>query len=102
MSTPIKPFIQPFVVLFIAITPNMVLLMIWIFLTKPVSKDYNDYKLELAFYKQPVFIKNAYQLGEQRANGYHAFLNRNLDIPLYQRLYRYFKENMHQGRIQKE
>lgn len=29
------------------------------------------------------------------------FLNRNLDIPLYQQLYRYFKENMHQGRIQK-
>ncbi|MEG7283779.1 MocR-like pyridoxine biosynthesis transcription factor PdxR [Bacillus sp. 0909A] len=29
------------------------------------------------------------------------FLNRNLDIPLYQQLYQYFKENMHQGRIQK-
>lgn len=72
-----------------------------IFLTKPAAKDYNDYKLELAFYKQPVFIKNAYQLGEQRANGYHAFLNRTLDIPLYQQLYRYFKENMHRGRIQK-
>lgn len=29
------------------------------------------------------------------------FLNRTLDIPLYQQLYRYFKENMHRGRIQK-
>ncbi|MGM0749411.1 MAG: PLP-dependent aminotransferase family protein [Bacillota bacterium] len=29
------------------------------------------------------------------------FLNRNLVIPLYQQLYQYFKENMHQGRIQK-
>ncbi|MCI4170631.1 GntR family transcriptional regulator, partial [Bacillus spizizenii] len=29
------------------------------------------------------------------------FLKRNLDIPLYQQLYLYFKENMHQGRILK-
>lgn len=29
------------------------------------------------------------------------FLNRNLDIPLYQQLYQFFKENMHEGRIQK-
>lgn len=29
------------------------------------------------------------------------FLDRNLDIPLYQQLYQYFKENMHQGRIRK-
>ena len=29
------------------------------------------------------------------------FLNRDLDIPLYQQLYRHFKENMHQGRIPK-
>ncbi|MEI1420258.1 hypothetical protein [Bacillus cabrialesii] len=33
MSTPIKPFIQPFVVLFIAITPNLFLLIVCIFLT---------------------------------------------------------------------
>ncbi|MCG0589676.1 PLP-dependent aminotransferase family protein [Bacillus velezensis] len=29
------------------------------------------------------------------------FLNRDLDIPLYQQLYRHFKENMHQGRLPK-
>lgn len=29
------------------------------------------------------------------------FLNRNLDIPLYQQLYQFFKENVHEGRIQK-
>lgn len=29
------------------------------------------------------------------------FLNRNLDIPLYQQLYQLLKENMHEGRIQK-
>ncbi|MCI2255243.1 PLP-dependent aminotransferase family protein [Domibacillus sp. PGB-M46] len=29
------------------------------------------------------------------------FLNRNLDIPLYQQLYRLLKENMHEGHIQK-
>ncbi|MCM3790055.1 PLP-dependent aminotransferase family protein [Domibacillus indicus] len=30
------------------------------------------------------------------------FLNRDLDIPLYQQLYQFFKENMHEGRIRKE
>lgn len=29
------------------------------------------------------------------------FVNRHLDIPLYQQLYQFFKENMHAGRIQK-
>ncbi|WP_050183975.1 PLP-dependent aminotransferase family protein [Domibacillus robiginosus] len=29
------------------------------------------------------------------------FLNRDLDVPLYQQLYQFFKENMHEGRIQK-
>lgn len=29
------------------------------------------------------------------------FLNRNLNIPLYQQLYQFFKTNMHHGRIQK-
>ncbi|WP_390891770.1 GntR family transcriptional regulator, partial [Ectopseudomonas guguanensis] len=29
------------------------------------------------------------------------FLNRNLDIPLYQQLYQLFKKNMNEGRIQK-
>lgn len=30
------------------------------------------------------------------------FLDRNLDIPLYQQLYRYFKENMHRTVFKKE